>query len=248
MRAAASVPVRRAVARELAWLRRRGSARNREGMARYAITAERIFGVSVATVRARAEGLGVDHDLALALWTTGWHEARLLAAFVDDPARVTARQMDAWARDFDNWALCDTVCFHLFDRTAAAWGRVAAWATRRDEFVKRAAFALLAGLALHRRDADDARFVAALPLIEAAADDDRNFVRKGVSWALRAIGHRSASLHAEAVAVATRLSAREARAARWIGRDALRDLSSPAAQRRLAGQRRAALSVSGARQ
>lgn len=225
------------VAAELAWLERRGSARDREGMARFGITSPRLFGVSVATLRARAKQLGRDHDLALALWDAGWHESRMLGALVDDPDRVTVKQMDAWARDFDNWALCDTTCFHLFDRTPHAWGRVDAWAARRDELVKRAAFALLAGLALHRKREGDEPFVERLPLIEAAADDDRNYVKKGVSWALRSVGHRSAALHAAAMDTAARLAAREEKAARRIGRDALRDLERPIVAARIAKRR-----------
>jgi len=126
----------------LAWLKRRGTKANREGMARYAIRSEKVFGVSVATLRQRAKTLGRNHALASALWDTGWYEARMLAAFVDEPARVTPAQMDRWSRDFDNWAICDTACFHLFDRTPHAFKKVAAWAGRKDEFVKRAGFAL----------------------------------------------------------------------------------------------------------
>ena len=126
----------------LTFLERRGTKKNRDGMARYAITAPKAFGVSVATLQQLAKRLGRDHELALALWDTGWYEARMLAAFVDEPARVTSAQMDRWAKDFDNWAICDTHCFHLFDRTPHAWKKVRQWSRRREEFVKRAAFAL----------------------------------------------------------------------------------------------------------
>src|SRR5690606_33664096 len=156
---------------------------------------------------------------------TGWYEARMLAAFVDEPERVTPAQMDRWARDFDNWAITDTVCFHLFDRTPHAWAKIRQWSTRREEFVRRAAFALLASVALHDKRAPDAPFLRSLPLIERAARDPRNFVKKGVSWALRSVGRRNPTLRAAAIEVSERLSASTDPAARWVGRDALRDLT-----------------------
>ncbi|MGD9904837.1 MAG: DNA alkylation repair protein [Vicinamibacterales bacterium] len=217
----------------LTWLERRGTRRNRDGMARYGITAAKAFGVSMATMQTLARRLGRDHDLARALWRSGWHEARILAALVGEPDRLTPAEMDAWCRDFDNWAVCDTVCLHLFDKSPLAWRKVRAWARRRGEFEKRAAFALLAGLALHDRRAREARFHAVWPLIERAATDPRHYVRKGVSWALRAIGHRSLALHGAAVDLATRFARAEDPSTRWIGRDALRDLTRPAVRTRV---------------
>jgi 3-methyladenine DNA glycosylase AlkD len=228
------LPVESRVRDAVAWLRKRATRKNRDGMARYGIVSPKIFGVSVATIRELGKRLGQDHELALALWPTGWHEARMLAAFVEDPDRVTSRQMDGWARDFDNWALCDTVCLHLFDKTPHAWRQVKRWSGRRDEFVRRAAFATLAGLALHDTRAADEQFLRALPLIEAAATDDRILVRKGVSWALRTVGRRSDRLNVAATDVARRLIDMESRSARWIGRDAFRELTSRAVQRRVA--------------
>jgi 3-methyladenine DNA glycosylase AlkD len=162
----------------------------------------------------------------------------MLATFVDEPELVTPAQMDCWCRAFDSWAICDTACFHLFDRTPHAWKKVTKWARRRDEFGKRAAFALLACLALHDKETGDEPFLECLPLIERAADDERNFVKKGVSWALRLIGRRNLELNAGAVVVAKRLSASPQAAARWIGKDAFRELTSPAVTRRLAARRR----------
>ena len=211
----------------LAWLERRGTKRNRDGMARYAIVAPKSFGVSVAMIRELAKRLGRDHDLALALWETGWYEARMLTAFVAEPERISPARMDRWARDFDNWAICDTLCFHLFDRTPHAWRKIEQWSTKRDEFVKRAGFALLASVALHDKKAPDKPFVAALRLIEAEASDDRNFVKKSVSWALRGIGKRNKALEAAAVNLARRLAESPDPAARWVGKDALRDLTRP---------------------
>jgi 3-methyladenine DNA glycosylase AlkD len=221
----------------LKWLERQGSRRNVEGMARYGIHTERVFGVSLGTMRPLAKRLGKDHALATALWETGWHEARVLAAFVDDPQRVTRRQMNAWASDFDNWAVCDTVCFHLFDRTRFAWEKAHQWSGSPQEFVKRAAFALMASLAGHDKAASDAQFLALLPLIEQGAHDERNFVKKGVNWALRQIGKRNLALHASALAVAKRLSESEEAPRRWIGRNAWRELASPKVRSRLTRRR-----------
>jgi 3-methyladenine DNA glycosylase AlkD len=217
----------------LASLRRQGSKRNRDGMARYGIVAKKVFGVSVGTLRTMGKRLGPDHDLAAALWATEWYEARMLASFVDDPADVTPGQMDRWARDFDNWAICDTVCFHLFDDTPYAWRKVEQWSGRRDEFVKRAAYALLASLSVHDKSADDELFLRGLRLIERDASDQRNFVKKAVNWALRSIGKRNPALNAAAVAVSRRLAASADAASRWAGKDAYRELTSPAVTRRL---------------
>jgi len=219
--------------RVVAELRRLGSKRHRAGMARFAIPSDRAFGVPMNRVHALAKRLGRSHELAQALWETGWYEARLLAAFVDEPARVTPLQMDRWCRDFDNWAVCDTVCFHLFDRTPHAFSKVARWAKRKGEFQRRAAFALLASVGAHDKKTGDEPFARCLPLIERGASDERNFVKKGVSWALRVVGRRSPALHRASVALAKRLAASGEPASRWVGKDALRDLSRPAVVARL---------------
>ena len=222
------------VAETLAWMERRGSNKNRDGMARYGIVATKVYGVSVGDLRDKAKELGRDHDLALALWESGWYEARMLAGFVDEPAKVTPAQMDRWAKDFDNWAVCDHLCFHLFDRTPHAWSKIGKWSTNRNEFIKRASFALLAGVALHDKKAPDKPFIDSLPLIEAAASDNRNFVKKGVSWALRTIGHRNAALHSMATDTATKLASSSDATERWIGKDALKDLSRDSVKTRVA--------------
>ena len=209
----------------LAWLEKKSTARDRDNMSRFGIETDKAFGVSVSNIQVLAKQLGRSHELAAALWETGWYEARMLSSFVDEPERVTAAQMDRWCRDFDNWGICDTVCFHLFDRTPHAWTKVAQWAGRRDEFVKRASFALLASLAGHDKKATDEQFLKTLPLIERAATDDRNFVKKGVSWALRRIGTRNATLKATALELARRLADLPDPASRWVGKDTLRDLT-----------------------
>ena len=221
----------------LAWLRKQGTQHTKDGMARYGIVAKRAYGVPMSTLLLMKKRAGKDHALSLALWDTGWYEARLLAALVGDPALVTRRQMDTWAQGFENWADCDTVCFHLFDRSPFAWGKARQWAKSPREFVKRGGFALMACLALHDKAAPDRDYLALLPLIEKGAQDERNFVKKGVNWALRAIGRRNKALHAAAVKVATRLAASETASPRWVGKDALRELMSPKVRARMVGAR-----------
>ena len=216
------------------WLERQGSRRNVEGMARYGIVAERAFGVSMGTLQSLSKRLGKDHALSLALWETGWYEARLLAALVGNPERVTRRQMNAWAAGFENWADCDTVCFKLFDQTPFAWEKARQWSASPRELVKRGGFVLMACLALHDKTAPDENFSDWLPLIEKGARDERNFVKKGVSWALRGIGRRNLALNAAALKVAKRLAASEEASCRWVGKDALRELSSPKVRAQLA--------------
>lgn len=211
-------------ARALQWLKAHSSKATLDGMARYAIPSQNALGVAMKDIKTLGKQLGRNHALALSLWKTGCYEARLLTSFVADPALITAAQMDRWCKDFDNWAYCDTLCFNLFDRTPHAWAKVTVWSRQQGEFQKRTAFALLWSLALHDKSANDAKFLAGLRLVERAADDDRNFVKKAVNMALRAIGKRS-SLRAAAIAVASRLAASSAPSARWIGKDALRELS-----------------------
>jgi 3-methyladenine DNA glycosylase AlkD len=218
-------PTQTAVRDILRQLERRGSKRNRDGMARYGIVAEKVFGVSVADLRAIAKRYGRSHALASALWKSGWYEARMLCAFVDEPARVTIAQMQRQVKAFDNWAICDALCFHLYDKTPHAWTMIDRWAARDEEFVRRAAFALLASVALHDKSAPDQPFLKRLVLIERRASDPRNFVKKGVSWALRGIGKRNPKLRAAARRLAAKLSTSSVPAARWVGKDAWRDLS-----------------------
>lgn len=233
-------PVAARVDEALAWLEKRGSKRIVDEMAtRYGIHTTKAFGIRVGTIQQLAKQLGRDQTLADALWETGWYEARMLTAWVAEPDRVSSTQMDRWARGFDNWAIADTLCFHLFDRTPHAWRKVEQWSSRREEFVKRAAFALLASLAAHDKAAGDEPFADALPLIEREAGDDRNFVKKGVSWALRTIGRRSKALNQAAVDTARRLAESTEPGARFVGKDALRELTNPKVQQRL-GSRRAA--------
>ena len=219
------------VINELAGL---GRPQNRAGMARYGINVADAFGVSISDLRKIAGRLGTDHGLAQSLWGTRNHEARILAAMIDDPAQVSDEQMEAWASAFDSWDLCDQVCSNLFDRTSAAHAKAAEWAGRDEEFVKRAGFALMATLSVHDKTAHEAAFLAFLPLIEREAGDERPYVKKAVNWALRQIGKRDRALNRAAIATAERVRAQGSRSARWIAGDALRELLSDKVQQRLA--------------
>ena len=209
----------------LAALEARGEARIRDGLARYGIsTADRVIGVPMAGIQQVGKSCGRDHALAGALWETGVYEARMLTAFVGDPSLMTREEMDGWTRDFDNWGVCDTLCFKLFDKSPHAFAMVDRWADDPAEFVKRTAFALLASLALHDKNAADELFLSRLPLTEAAATDERNFVKKGVSWALRSIGRRkSPTLRTAARELADRLAGASSKSSRWVGKDARKE-------------------------
>lgn len=189
------------------WLEEHGSEEEREKMTRYGIPNNRAFGISVGDLKRFAEEVGPSHDFAVRLWETGWYEARTLATFVDEPTDVTEAQMDAWARDFDSWAICDTVCFHLFDRTRFAWKKMKEWASVEEEFVRRAAYALLWALSVHDKGAGtDGQFKEALEIIQGAEPDPRPLVKKAVDMALRATGKRNAVLNRAAIEVAEALA------------------------------------------
>ena len=214
-------------------LRRLGTRENVEGMARFGIRAVDVFGVSKPKLDALAKRIGKNHELGLALWATGNHDAKILAGMISEPKRVTPAQMENWVRDFDNWDTCDGTCCHLFVFAAPAWSKAVSWTRRKEEFPKRAGFALAAYLAYRDKAAKDAPFLKFLKIIEREADDDRNFVRKAVNWALRNIGKRNLRLNAAAIATGERLRKRESKTARWIAADALRELRGEAVQERL---------------
>ena len=217
----------------LAWLKKHSTRATRDGMARYAIPSDNAYGVAMKDIKALGKQLGQSNDLALALWDTGVYEARMLVSFVADPTSLTSRQMDRWCRDFDNWAICDAMCFNLFDRSPYRWEKVKQWSTSRKEFEKRTAFALLWSLSVHDKQAVDEQFIQGLTLIERAATDERNFVKKAVNMALRAVGKRNQKLNAAAVLLARRLSDSDDATARWVGKDALRELMSASVKKRL---------------
>lgn len=206
---------------------------NVAGMARYGISSRNTLGVSIPTLRRMARQIGCDHGTALELWASGIHEARILAGFVADPGQATAKLLEEWAADFDSWDVCDQVCSAFFDRTRMARAKALQWSRRRAEFVKRAGFVLMAAIAVHDKGAEDALFETFLPAIRRGADDERNFVKKAVNWALRQIGKRNCRLHGQALALARELAGSESRSARWIGRDAQQELESAAVLRRV---------------
>jgi 3-methyladenine DNA glycosylase AlkD len=217
----------------LAELCRLGEKRNVEGMARFGIVAKHVLGVAKPKMDELARRIGKDHRLALELWETGIHDARILAGMIDEPEKVTAAQMNRWVRDFDNWDVCDGTCCHLFAFADSAWDRAIAWTTREPEFEKRAGFALIAYLAYRDKTAKDPRYTRVLALLLREAHDERNFVRKAVNSALRNIGKRNLNLNRAAIRAAERMRKRNSRAARWIAADALRELKSGAVQSRL---------------
>ena len=217
----------------LTQLQTKASPANVAGMARFGIVGERRLGIAVPELRRIAKAAGRDHQLALALWQTGIPEARIVAALVDNPKEVTAQQMEEWVHDFNSWDVCDQVCMNLFEKTPLAWQKISDWAEREEEFVKRAAFALIACLAWHDKTADDERFIQVLPLLTRAATDERNFVKKAVNWALRTIGKRNARLNQAALQTAREIQQLDSKAARWIAADALRELAGDAVKKRL---------------
>lgn len=212
----------------LAELERLGSKQVRANMsARFGIHTDKAWGVMMKDMQKVAKSIGTDHAFAQALWKSGWYEARMVATLIADPAKVTPKEMDSWVKDFDNWAICDTACFKLWDQVPHAWEKVPAWAKSEVEFTKRAAFALLACLSLRRNDADPKQLKKYLSLIKKAASDERNFVKKGVSWALRGMAGTSADVREEVLALAEGLAASKNAAERWVGKDVLRDIQRP---------------------
>jgi 3-methyladenine DNA glycosylase AlkD len=204
------------------------------GMARFGIRPGQVLGIKVPVLRKMAKEIGRNHELALALWGSGLHEARILAAFIGEPAQVTEDLMEAWVLDFDSWDVCDQVCGNLFDRTPLAYRKALEWSERDEEFVMRAGFAMMATLAIHDKAAEDASFQAFFPAIRRGAVDERNFVKKAVNWALRQIGKRNVALNREAIEIARSIQGLESRAARWVASDALQELRSKRVQQRLA--------------
>ena len=213
------------------------SEHNRQGMARYGINVEKALGVSIYKVRPIAKEIGTNHELAQKLWDSGIHEARILAGYIEDPKQVTEEQMERWVLDFNSWDLCDQVCTNLFDRTKFAHKKVHEWSRREEEFVKRAAFTIIAGLAVHDKNAKDEDFEQFFDLIKKESHDDRNYVKKAVNWALRNLGKRNLALNRRAIEVAEKMKQMDSKAARWIASDTLRELRSEKIRKRLEKKR-----------
>jgi 3-methyladenine DNA glycosylase AlkD len=202
-------------------------------MAQFGINPHNTYGVSIPRLRKLARQIGRNHRLAQRLWSSGIHEARILAALIDAPERVTEKQMENWAKDFDSWDVCDGCCGNLFDKTEFAYPKAVAWSQRREEFVKRAGFVLMAQLAVHDKEANDKEFVKFFPIIERETLDHRNFVKKAVNWALRQIGKRNLHLNKVAIKTAKKIQEIDSTVAKWIASDALRELTSEKVQVRL---------------
>lgn len=209
----------------LAWLKAHGTKKIRDGMARYGLPSAKALGVGVGEIQQYGKSLGRSQALAEALWATDVYEARLLAAFVGEADKLTPRLMDRWCRDFDNWGVVDTVCFKLFDQSPHAWERIEPWTKQKGEFPCRAGYVLLACVAAHSDGVPDAQFLRYLPLLERGATDERNFVKKGVSWALRMVGLQSPGLRKACTALAQRLTESDSASAKWVGREALREFA-----------------------
>ena len=203
------------------------------GMARFGINPKRNYGISISALKKMAREVGKDHELAQRLWKSGIRDARLLAALIDDPKMVTEEQLDSWVKDLDSWDVCDSCCGHLFDKTPYAYKKAVEWSAREEEFVKRAGFAMMAWLAVHDKKATDKEFLKFFHVIKKGATDDRNYVKKAVSWALRNIGKRNLALNRKAINMAKEIKGLEGKSPRWIASDALRELTSEKVRERL---------------
>ena len=217
----------------IAHLKKKGHPKNVEGMARFGISTEGTLGVPIPVLRKLAKNIGPHHEMAADLWKSGIHEARILAAYIDDPKRVTERQMDEWVEDFDSWDVCDQVCSSLFDKSVFAHKKAVEWSGRKEEYVKRAGFVLMACMAVHDKHAKREMFVNFFPIMVREATDERNYVKKAVNWALRQIGKRSLTLNRDAIEVCNRIAKIDSPSAKWIASNAKWELESEAVQKRL---------------
>jgi len=218
------------------YLKSLSNPKDRAGMARFGIDPRYVLGIRIPVLRNLARQTGKDHALAAGLWSSRIHEARILAGMVEDPGRLTERQMESWVREFNSWDLCDQVCSNLFDKHPAAWRKAIAWSRRREEYIKRAGFVIMATLSVHDKRAPDSKFYPFFKRISAEAADERNFVKKAVNWALRQIGKRNLKLNRMAVITAQRIAKMDSSAARWVAADALRELTSKEVRGRLKTQ------------
>ncbi|MFH1695997.1 MAG: DNA alkylation repair protein, partial [Candidatus Micrarchaeota archaeon] len=200
-------------------LKNKGSEKNKQGMKRFGINVETAFGTNVYLTRKIAKKYKKEHSLALELWKTNIHEARMLAGFIDDPKKVSEQQMELWVKDFNSWDLCDQVCSNLFDKTAFAWKKAVEWTERKKEFEKRAGFVLMCALAVHDKKAKDKEFEKFFSLIKKHSVDERNFVKKAVNWALRQIGKRNKKLNRKCISLAKEIKKIDSKSAKWIASD-----------------------------
>ena len=214
-------------------LKSMGDPKSVEGMARYGINPNNNLGISIYKLRPLAKKIGKNHELSIKLWNSGIHDARLLAVFIEDPTQVTDEQMDLWAQDLDSWDICDQACTSLFDLTPHAWKKVFEWSKRKEEFVKRVAFSIIAGLAVHDKKASDLKFEEFFTIIKRESTDERNYVKKAVNWALRNIGKRNLVLNKKAICIAKEIKNIDSKSAKWIANDAIRELTSDKIQKKV---------------
>ena len=206
---------------------------NVKGMARFGINPKNTYGIPIPVLRKLAKEIGKNHKLAKELWESGIHEARILASIIDEPQKVTEKQMEKWVKDFDSWDVCDQVCFNLFDNTEFSYKKIFEWSRRKQEFVKRTAFALIACLAFHNKKMTDKEFEQFFSIIKKESIDDRNFVKKAVNWAIRQIGKRNMSLNKKAIKLAKEIQKIDSKSAKWIAADAIKELNSDKIQKRI---------------
>ncbi len=214
-------------------LKKHSNEENRKGMNRFGINIKNALGVNVYKTREIAKKTGKNHSLALNLWKTKIHEARMLACFIDEPKKVSEKQMEKWIKDFNSWDLCDQVCSNLFDKTPFAWKKAVEWTKRKNEFEKRAGFVLMCALAVHDKKAEDKKFEEFFPLIKKHSTDERNFVKKAVNWSLKQIGKRNLKLNKKAVALTKEIKKIDSKTAKWIASNALRELENKKTLKRL---------------
>jgi len=219
-------------------LKSHSSEESRKGMARYGINTETAFGTGIPLLRGLAKRFGKNHELALSLWKSGFHEARILASMIDNPKEVTEQQMDDWASKFNSWDICDQCIMNLFEDVPIAWGKVNEWCNNEEEFVKRAGFVLIARFGVSDKKAGDESFIQYFSLIYKHSDDNRPMVKKAVNWAVRQIGKRNLKLNKEAITLADKIYLKDSTAAKWIATDALKELKSDAVQKRLKMQKK----------
>ncbi len=206
---------------------------NRKGMARYGINTEKAFGVGMSILKPFAKTIGKDHPTALRLWDTGWHEARLLAGLIAEPDKADDALLERWVNEIDSWDICDLLCKYFITKTLCVSDKIILWTTRDHEFTKRAGFVLMAEHAIHAKNMDNEAFMPYLTIIEREAADNRNFVKKAINWALRQMGKRNKALHVQALMCAERLLVVNSPSARWIARDAIRELNSDAVKKKI---------------
>lgn len=218
-------------------LKSRSNPKAVEGMARYGIVSKKVFGVCTPTLRRMAKEIGKNHELAIELWATDIFDARAIALMIEDPNTISEKQANEWVKDFDNWAICDGCCIHLLRKTPFAWKKAKEWVRRKEEFVRRAGFVMMATLAVHDKKAEDKKFISLFSSIKRAANDERNGVKKAVNWALRQIGKRNLALNQQAILLAGEIINMNSAGARWIAADALRELKSDSVQNRLRRKR-----------